>query len=748
MKKKGKKLIYLVSIIAIFIITFSIYLYFNVFRQPQAIYGRIKATDKEMKFQVNSFVCIWTGNKSYTFIIRDINTGKNIFSSVANESFIQASVLDFQAAEHRGSFDIKEDLQLIFSEQTIDSIYQNAESVFITGTLSSQNKDSAPYLLSISVPDSGKVHMNLKVNHKKVNRTYIKMATEKEESYFGLGTQFTHFRLNGYRVPVFISEQGIGRGKQPVTTLVNLVAKAGGNEFTSYASVPHFTSSRLYSFYLENYEYSVFDFRNENSVQISANSSEISANILNADSPQKLIEKYTEWCGKMRILPDWITRGAIVGMQGGTHKVSQTIQTLKNDSMPIAALWLQDWVGQRITSFGKQLWWNWQLDKAHYSGWQILHSEMLENNTEILTYINPFLTDASANVNHEKNLLNEASEKNLLVKDASGEIMMLLNTDFSAAILDLTNPETNTWIKQVIQENLIRNGSKGWMADFGEALPMESVLYDGIASTEHNRYPERWAQINRQAIDEADSTGSFVFFMRSAYSRSPKYSTLFWLGDQNTTWDEYDGLKSSITGLLSSGLSGFAYNHSDIGGYTAITRWPLNMKRSEELFLRWCELNAFTTIYRTHEGNKPDENFQFYTNITGHKHFVYFGKLYAALFDYRKKLIQEAATTGMPVVRHMFLHYPEDIETHKISYQQFMLGADIIVAPVTDEKQSHLKVYLPKGNWVHLWSGKVFTLTTGEYIEMDALIGQPGIFCKKDSEVSATLSNFIQKTKY
>lgn len=127
----------------------------------------------------------------------------------------------------------------------------------------------------------------------------------------------------------------------------------------------------------------------------------------------------------------------------------------------------------------------------------------------------------------------------------------------------------------------------------------------------HNRYPELWAQINREFVEEwksgrvgkqnEDPEEALVFFMRAGFRDSPKWGMLFWEGDQMVSWQTNDGIKSAVVGLLSSGLSGYAFNHSDIGGYCAVNFPFIKYHRSEELLLRWMELNAFTTVFRTHE---------------------------------------------------------------------------------------------------------------------------------------------------
>lgn len=87
-----------------------------------------------------------------------------------------------------------------------------------------------------------------------------------------------------------------------------------------------------------------------------------------------------------------------------------------------------------------------------------------------------------------------------------------------------------------------------------------------------------------------------MFFMRSAWTQSPRYAPVFWLGDQLVSWDSNDGLRSVLTGALSSGLVGHAVTHSDIGGYTVETDLPgseMYYVRTPELLKRWSELSAF-----------------------------------------------------------------------------------------------------------------------------------------------------------
>jgi alpha-glucosidase len=514
-----------------------------------------------------------------------------------------------------------------------------------------------------------------------------------------------------------------------------MTAGAGGDRHTSYAGVPHYITSKLRSLYLDSYEYVTFDMRRGDRVQVQIFAGNLGGHILNGSSPQELISAYTAAIGRMRPLPEWITSGAVVGMQGGTDRVRTVWKQLQQYNTPVTAFWLQDWVGQRVTSFGKQLWWNWEVDSGRYPGWDALISDLDKSGVRMMTYISPFLVDVTEKGNSKRNLYKEAEAKGYLVKTGEGQAYPIKTAAFNAGLIDLSNPAAYDWMKGIIKEQVIGAGAKGWMADFAEGLPYESVLYSGEpAGSYHNRYPEVWARLNREAIEEAGLGGEAVFFTRAAYTRSPGYSTLFWLGDQMVSWDRNDGIKSAVTGLLSSGLSGFSFNHSDIGGYTTINNPVMNYHRSKELLMRWMELNAFTSIYRTHEGNLPDANVQFYTDNDTLQQFSRFAKVYAAWEPYRRQLVQEAAASGLPVVRHPFIHYPSDPETYRIQNQQFMVGSEFMVVPVLDEGQLKVRAYLPAGEWVHVWSGQRFgDINKGLYVEVDAPLGKPAVFHRAGS---------------
>ena len=146
--------------------------------------------------------------------------------------------------------------------------------------------------------------------------------------------------------------------------------------------------------------------------------------------------------------------------------------------------------------------------------------------------------------------------------------------------------------------------------------------------------------------------------------------------------------------------------------------------RSAELLHRWIELNAFTAVYRTHEGNQPSRNHQVDDDAFTLAHFARFARVYAALAPLRMRLGVEAAERGLPVVRHPWLVRPDDPQTVQLSWQ-FTLGESLWVAPVLDPATDTVTLYLPAGRWQHLWTDATLVLETGSWVEVRAPVGSP-----------------------
>jgi alpha-glucosidase (family GH31 glycosyl hydrolase) len=118
--------------------------------------------------------------------------------------------------------------------------------------------------------------------------------------------------------------------------------------------------------------------------------------------------------------------------------------------------------------------------------------------------------------------------------------------------------------------------------------------------------------------------------------------------------------------------------------------------------------------------------------------------IYAELFEYRKSLLVEAQSEGIPLVRAMFLENPEDKKSWTID-DQFLFGSDIIVAPIITDKSSKRNVYLPKGEWIDLFTGKEYKGEQSRTVAVEVPLETLPVFVRKASSVAIKLTDFVKR---
>lgn len=556
------------------------------------------------------------------------------------------------------------------------------------------------------------------------NRVVLNLEALPDEYVYGCGEQYSYFNIRGKKVPIWVQEQGVGRGCNAMKYAADIAAHgAGGNKFTTYYAMPVFISSRHYAVIADTDAYSLFDFSHKKVTRLEFWQVPRTIKIIAKKQMNELVSAVAKTCGIQPKLPDWVFDGFILGAQGGTEKALDKLAKLEKAQAALAGLWIQDWEGNRVTSFGSQLFWNWMQNEELYPHLEKTIAQLKQKGIRVLGYINTFLA-------LEGSLYKEASQKSYCIKKKDGSDYLVTITTFPAALLDLTNPAAVSWIKEVIKKYMIGIGLSGWMADFGEYMPTDAVLHSGESpELVHNRYPALWAQVNYEAVQESGKADEVFFFCRSGYLESQRYAPAFWAGDQLVNWYKDDGLPSIIPAALSLGMCGAGQFHADIGGYTTVG-W---VKRSRELLKRWTELGMFMPVMRSHEGNRPAVNVQPYSDDDLAVFTSRCSKIYKTLKPYATALRDEYQNTGLPYIRPLFMHYPLEKRNWLLGYE-YLYGRDLLVAPVIRKGKKRMHVWLPDDTWVHLWTGKVYK---GGFALVDAPLGYPPVFFRKGTSWQA-----------
>jgi alpha-glucosidase len=555
-----------------------------------------------------------------------------------------------------------------------------------------------------------------------INRLWLRVMAEKGEHVWGGGEQMSYFNMRGRRFPMWTSEPGVGRDKTTeVTFKADVNGRAGGDYFNTNYPQPTYLSSAHYALHVETSAYSVFDFRHEAFHEIEIWAMPERIELFAADTFVDLVSALSTRFGRQPLLPDWVYNGAIIGLKDGLNSLAR-LDAIRAAGVKVSGLWCEDWVGLRHTSFGARLFWDWKASETRYPGLRKIIADLRTSGVRFLGYVNCYLC-----VDGE--LFPEADAAGYLAGNGQGKTAVVDFGEFDCGIVDFTNPDAMAWFSErVIGQNMLYFGLSGWMADFGEYLPIDVQLYNGVdARLMHNAWPVLWAKVNAEAVASRGLTGDALFFMRAGFSGVQAHCPLLWGGDQSVDFSRHDGLVTVMCGALSSSLVGNAYHHSDIGGYTSL----FGNVRTAELIMRWAEMAAFTPVMRTHEGNRPKENLQIDQDPAVLSHFARMTAIYVHLAPYLKALSKEAFETGLPVQRPLFLHHESDQETYGLQ-DCYLYGRDLLVAPVWKAGATTRVVYLPKGEtWRHVWSDEAHA--GGQQIEIAAPLGQPPVFFRQGS---------------
>jgi alpha-glucosidase/alpha-D-xyloside xylohydrolase len=245
-------------------------------------------------------------------------------------------------------------------------------------------------------------------------------------------------------------------------------------------------------------------------------------------------------------------------------------------------------------------------------------------------------------------------------------------------------------------------GVDGWWPDQGDGL-------DGPSRLTRNRMYFEGQQAYRP--------NQRVYALhRNGYPGMQRYAAFLWSGDVQSSWET---LKTHVPVGINAGLSGIPYWGTDIGGFIPTKDF------TGELYARWFQFAAFNPLFRSHgrdwrlhmptgwntgEIGIPETN-NFHPDPSELRDASIepicrkYLQLRYRLMPYLYSAVKEACETGMPIIRAMWLHYPQDAAAAARG-DQYMYGRDILVAPVVEKGATNRSVWLPAGDWYDFWTAE------------------------------------------
>ncbi len=273
----------------------------------------------------------------------------------------------------------------------------------------------------------------------------------------------------------------------------------------------------------------------------------------------------------------------------------------------------------------------------------------------------------------------------------------------TCAFPDFTNPATRTWWGQHYQR-LVNAGVAGYWHDmneptafaaWGEPTLPRVTRHDmegrhGDHHEAHNLYGLLHVRAAYESLRAQQPDQRPFIISRAGWAGLQRYAWT-WTADIASTWE---GLRQTIATVLGLGLSGITYTGPDIGGFSGAP--------SAELYLRWFQMAAFFPFFRTHSAlnTPPREPWVFgEPYLTSVREFL---RLRECLLPYLYTLCWEAAHTGAPLVRPLFWLDGSDVTLWDVD-DSFMVGDNLLVAPVLEPAATGRDVVLPAGYWYDFW---------------------------------------------
>jgi dihydroxyacetone kinase phosphoprotein-dependent L subunit len=585
---------------------------------------------------------------------------------------------------------LKQALPFIFFSETGDLFYLpdfsrwylENNQVILTCETGAERKR---VYLTINFPLPESCQVGIRTMQTGLSRCSVKFVSSPVENFFGGGERFSSVNQRGKRLDCWASDRG--------------PKQKPGHPWT-YWPVPFFISNQGYGFLVHNNEKSVFDLcASDPSVfEIITDTPNIRFEIFWAEQPIDNIGLLLQRTGRPPLPPKW-NNGVWVTCLGGEEAVLEKAHLLRKEHIPCSALWVYD-ANDPKGNIG------WPICPMHHSGNYHdvpgLVDKLHAMGFKVQTYLFPYFYVDTL-------LYAEADRKGYFFENADGSTYQFPfwkavgreGVQTPASIIDFTNPEAKSWWQGLIRYTLVDLGYDGWMHDFAEDIPEEVIAFNGLTGAAlHNLYPVLYQQAAREACLLVKPEASF--YARSGFTGSQAWLTAAWPGDQICTWEKDEGLSSVLPACLSLSLCGMFFIGPDIGGYFGRGVPQEANSFSKELWIRWTQLGALSSIMRDHLGDKPDGSIELWTDQETLAIFKQYAGLHMSLSPYIQGCANQSIKTGHPIMRHMFLVEPDNSAFWNCD-DQYLFGDAMLVAPVLQEGARSRSILLPAGHWIDYW---------------------------------------------
>lgn len=487
------------------------------------------------------------------------------------------------------------------------------------------------------------------------------------ERIYGTGARALPLNRRGYRFQCYNqANYGYGMGK----------------DFLNY-SIPHIMSSEKYMMLFDNPARGWFDIgkTKKNRMEFGTLGGNTVCYFIAGNSYKKLVGRYTELTGRQPLIPIWALGNLQSRMGYRNQAEAEGIASkMQAAGYPLDALIIDlYWFGEELED-GKMGQLDW--DKRNWPNPKKMIRNLRKKGVKTITVSEPFFTKKSKNYKF-------LDQNKLLATDTKGNTLNMPNFYFGdGALIDIFKPEARDWFwKQYEKQHKI--GVAGWWCDLGEpeVHPDTMMHVAGSARELHGVYGHEYAKMLFEKTKENYPEERIFSLARAGFAGSQRVGLIPWSGDVGRSWS---GLEAQTPVMLSTGISGLAYMHSDAGGFAM-------GKKTPELYKRWLQFAAFTPIFRPHSDPNAEPEPIFYSEEI-QKVVKRYIELRYRMLPYNYTLAWEVTSKGMPMARPLYMEYEND--EHLVDeMQSYMWGPSLLVAPIIKPAVTSKDVYLPEGVW-------------------------------------------------
>ncbi|AWW31203.1 alpha-xylosidase [Echinicola strongylocentroti] len=493
----------------------------------------------------------------------------------------------------------------------------------------------------------------------------LSLAAQPGEKFVGTGERFTKMDLSG-RTFQLKNQDG-----------------QGVNNRRTYKNIPFYLSSEMYGMFLHTSAYGKISLADHStrSVQMLVEEPLADVFLLGGENPKEILHHYRRLTGFPAMPPLWSFGVWMSRMTYfSANEVEEICDRLRVEKFPCDVIhldtgWFEtDWLCE------------WKFNAERFPDPKGFVQKLKQQGYRVSLWQMPYI--AANAIQHDEAKANKYIGPLKESKVQGGSNFSALDY---AGTIDFTYPPAVDWYKGLLRE-LLEMGVTCIKTDFGEEIHLDATYHNMPAELLNNLYALLYQKAAFEVTEEVAGDG--VVWARAGWAGCQRYP-IHWGGDAAASWD---GMAGSLKGGLHLGLSGFGFWSHDVPGFHGVPNF-MNSVIPDDLYVRWTQFGVFTSHIRYHGTSKREPYHYPAIADTVRKWW----KLRYLLLPYILEQSRLSIQSGMPVLRAMLLHFPEDPLCWHLD-DQYFFGDDFLVAPVMNSENAR-RVYLPEGDWVNFFTG-------------------------------------------